>query len=108
MYKLLAIDLDGTLLNSYGTISNKNKQAIKKAKEKGIEVVIASGRHINLLLIIYTYIFSPMFAFLLLFYNSNILYNSFQQNLSKISSLKKLYLSNIYNVKRQYVFHKIN
>ena len=36
MYKLLAIDLDGTLLNSYGTISNKNKQAIKKAKEKGI------------------------------------------------------------------------
>ncbi len=47
MYKLLAIDLDGTLLNSYGTISNKNKQAIKKAKEKGIEVVIASGRHIT-------------------------------------------------------------
>ncbi len=34
MYKLLAIDLDGTLLNSYGTISNKNKQAIKKSKRK--------------------------------------------------------------------------
>ena len=53
MYKLLAIDLDGTLLNSYGTISNKNKQAIKKAKEKGIEVVIASGRHIMQKTIVY-------------------------------------------------------
>lgn len=43
-YKLLAIDLDGTLLNSYGEISEENKKAIKKAQEKGIEVVLASGR----------------------------------------------------------------
>lgn len=47
MYKLIAIDLDGTLLNSYGQISNKNKNAIEKAKENGIEVMIASGRHIT-------------------------------------------------------------
>ena len=44
MYKLIAIDLDGTLLNSYGEISEENKKAIKKAREKGIEVVLASGR----------------------------------------------------------------
>lgn len=43
-YKLLAIDLDGTLLNSYGEISEENKKAIKKAQENGIEVVLASGR----------------------------------------------------------------
>lgn len=43
-YKLLAIDLDGTLLNSYGEISEENKRAIKKAQENGIEVVLASGR----------------------------------------------------------------
>ena len=43
-YKLLAIDLDGTLLNSYGEISDENKRAIKKAQENGIEVVLASGR----------------------------------------------------------------
>ncbi len=43
-YKLLAIDLDGTLLNSYGEISEENKMAIKKAQENGIEVVLASGR----------------------------------------------------------------
>ena len=44
MYRLIAIDLDGTLLNSYGEVSEKNKQAIKYAIEKGVEVVIASGR----------------------------------------------------------------
>ena len=44
MYKLIAIDLDGTLLNSYGEITDKNKEAIKYALNKGIEVVLASGR----------------------------------------------------------------
>ena len=47
MYKLVAIDLDGTLLNSYGTISDRNKEAIRKAQEKGAEVIIASGRPIS-------------------------------------------------------------
>ena len=47
MYKLLAIDLDGTLLNSYGEVSLKTKQALKKAKEQGIEVVLSSGRTID-------------------------------------------------------------
>lgn len=44
MYRLIAIDLDGTLLNSYGEITNKNREAIKYAINKGIEVVLASGR----------------------------------------------------------------
>lgn len=44
MYKLIAIDLDGTLLNSEGEISLENREAIKQAKEKGIEIVITSGR----------------------------------------------------------------
>lgn len=44
MYKLIAIDLDGTLLNSYGEISEGNKEAIKYALDKNIEVVLASGR----------------------------------------------------------------
>ena len=47
MYKLIAIDLDGTLLNSYGTVSEKNKLALTKAKENGVEIVIASGRSTN-------------------------------------------------------------
>ena len=47
MYKLVAIDLDGTLLNSYGEISQRNKNAIKKSMERGIQVIIASGRPIT-------------------------------------------------------------
>lgn len=44
MYKLIAIDLDGTLLNSYGEVSSQNKEAIKKAIDRGIYVVLCSGR----------------------------------------------------------------
>lgn len=47
MYKLIAIDLDGTLLNSYGLISEKNRETIKKAQENGIKIVLASGRTTN-------------------------------------------------------------
>ncbi|MBZ9622010.1 Cof-type HAD-IIB family hydrolase [Clostridium sp. FP2] len=47
MYKLLAIDMDGTLLNSNKVISKGNKAAIKKAIEKGVKVVITSGRGLN-------------------------------------------------------------
>lgn len=44
MVKLIAIDMDGTLLTPNHTISERNVAAIKKAKEAGIEVVIATGR----------------------------------------------------------------
>ncbi|MGV2622952.1 UNVERIFIED_CONTAM: Cof-type HAD-IIB family hydrolase [Halobacillus marinus] len=41
---MIAIDLDGTLLNSSSQISEENVRAIKEAQEKGVEVVIATGR----------------------------------------------------------------
>lgn len=44
MIKLLALDLDGTLLNSRGKISDENKNAIRKAEVKGVLVTIATGR----------------------------------------------------------------
>lgn len=47
MYKLVAIDLDGTLLNSYGEVSEENRNMIKKATNQGIYVVLASGRTIS-------------------------------------------------------------
>ncbi|RSL34889.1 HAD family phosphatase [Salibacterium salarium] len=42
--KLIAIDMDGTLLNSQQTISRQNKEAIQAAISQGIQVVIATGR----------------------------------------------------------------
>lgn len=43
--KMIAVDLDGTLLNSESKISKENIDAIKKAREHGIEVVVATGEH---------------------------------------------------------------
>lgn len=42
--KLLALDLDGTLLNSEGQISERNKTAIRAAEDAGVKVTIATGR----------------------------------------------------------------
>jgi Cof subfamily protein (haloacid dehalogenase superfamily) len=44
MIKLLALDLDGTLLNSSGQIPEANKHAIKLAENAGVLVTIATGR----------------------------------------------------------------
>ena len=42
--KLVALDLDGTLFDSKGNISAENRQALKKASEKGIVIALSSGR----------------------------------------------------------------
>lgn len=42
--KLLALDLDGTLTNSEKKVSDKNKEYIRKAQDKGVKVILASGR----------------------------------------------------------------
>lgn len=47
MYKLVAVDLDGTMLNSYGVVTENTKNTIKKVIENGAEVIIASGRPID-------------------------------------------------------------
>ena len=47
MYKIVAIDLDGTMLNQYGIVTDETKQAIQKTIEKGTDVIIASGRPID-------------------------------------------------------------
>jgi Cof subfamily protein (haloacid dehalogenase superfamily) len=44
MIKLLALDLDGTLLNSRGEVPEANRIAIRAAEELGVLVTIATGR----------------------------------------------------------------
>lgn len=44
MYKMIALDMDGTLLNEKKEISKANIEAIKFARKKGIKVVLATGR----------------------------------------------------------------
>lgn len=47
MYKLVALDMDGTLLREDKTISDRTKKAIKDAREMGTTVVLATGRPIE-------------------------------------------------------------
>ena len=41
--KLIIMDMDGTLLTSQGEISKRTYDALIKAQEKGIKVILASN-----------------------------------------------------------------
>lgn len=43
-YKLVATDMDGTLLNSSNQVSERTKKAIANAKAKGVHIVLSTGR----------------------------------------------------------------
>lgn len=43
-YKALALDLDGTLTDHNKNLPEKNKEAIWKAIDKGVSIILASGR----------------------------------------------------------------
>lgn len=42
--RLLALDLDGTLLNSRGQVSERNRRALEDARSLGVRVAIVTGR----------------------------------------------------------------
>jgi Cof subfamily protein (haloacid dehalogenase superfamily) len=44
MIKLLALDLDGTVLNSKGDVSERTLNALRAAEDRGVFVTIATGR----------------------------------------------------------------
>ncbi len=43
-YKMLVMDMDYTLLNKQKEVSERNKLAVQRAIEKGVHVVVATGR----------------------------------------------------------------
>jgi hypothetical protein len=45
MIKLIALDVDGTLVDANNVVSPANERAVKKALSSGIKVVLAPGRH---------------------------------------------------------------
>jgi hypothetical protein len=52
-FKVAAVDLDGTLLCPQRTVSAANQRAIQRLRDHGCQIVMASGRrHEDILLII--------------------------------------------------------
>ncbi len=47
MYKLVAIDMDGTLLNDQHIVPDEVFEAIQQAKAEGIKIVLCTGRPIG-------------------------------------------------------------
>lgn len=47
MIKMIALDLDNTLLNSKKEISQRNEQVLKQLHEQGLRIVLCTGRPIN-------------------------------------------------------------
>lgn len=45
--RLIAIDLDGTLLNSQSEISNANQEALRAAASRGVKVALVTGRRFH-------------------------------------------------------------
>src|SRR5580698_5712303 len=43
-YRLLALDIDGTLVNSEHELTEPTRHAVLRAKAAGLEVVLATGR----------------------------------------------------------------
>ncbi len=43
-YRVLALDIDGTMTNSRGVITNQVKQAVRRAEQSGLMVYLVSGR----------------------------------------------------------------
>lgn len=46
-YKLIALDIDGTLLTTRGEITPRTSQALNQARQLGIQIVLVTGRRFN-------------------------------------------------------------
>ena len=42
--KLIALDMDGTLLNDQGQVTEKNRETLRRAAEAGVALAIGTGR----------------------------------------------------------------
>lgn len=46
-YRLLVLDVDGTLLNDEGNISKRTLAALRKVQQTGVQIILASGRPLH-------------------------------------------------------------
>ena len=43
-YKMLVLDVDGTLLNDEKEVSNRTLNTLRKVQQMGVRIMLASGR----------------------------------------------------------------
>lgn len=96
MIKLLAVDMDGTCLNSDGVMSPETLSALKKAADSGVIVVPTTGRNINCLPVplknqsFYKYIISSNGALVVDLENDEEIFKSYIKSETAAKILKKM------------------
>lgn len=60
MIRLIALDIDGTLLDSHWRVPDANRDAIRRATSRGIEVALVTGRRFDFALPVIEQIDSPL------------------------------------------------
>lgn len=101
MYKLIAIDMDGTLLNDQKQISAQNIKAISYAKSKGVKIVLATGRPIEGI--------KPYLKTLDLIsddeysinFNGGVIYNNLSNEIISSTTISGLELKKLYEVSKK-------
>ena len=43
-YRILALDIDGTILDPYGQLPDAVREAVRAARERGLWVILCTGR----------------------------------------------------------------
>lgn len=101
MYKLIALDMDGTLLTTDKKISEKNEAAIKAAEEKGVKIVLASGRPLKGLTRYLEELDLLKDEDYVLSFNGGLVQNARTQEIISKVSLKGSDLKNIYEISKK-------
>jgi hypothetical protein len=104
LFKLIALDLDGTLLNRNKEISSENLEVIYKVIDKGYEVVIATGRGYYLAKGLINSIKRPM---TILANNGNILRSSKDDKVIFSKFINKADFKNVLLLGKSYDLHPI-
>lgn len=104
MIRLIAIDLDDTLLNKQKEISLADRNSIQKAKLKGIKIVIASGRPFFRIKPILEILGLNQCSDYVIAFNGGLLTNGVNTTILQENILDYQSLQHIYSVLRKYDF----
>ncbi|UOY91288.1 Cof-type HAD-IIB family hydrolase [Ectobacillus sp. JY-23] len=100
-YKMIVLDLDDTLLRDDHTISPRTKEALMKAQEAGVKVVLASGRPTYAMLDIAKELRLEEFGSFILSFNGAKIINCHTNEELFSSTLSPEMVNRLYNISRR-------
>ncbi|MDG4657691.1 Cof-type HAD-IIB family hydrolase [Ectobacillus antri] len=100
-YKMIVLDLDDTLLRDDHTISPRTKEALMKAQEAGVKVVLASGRPTYAMLDIAKELRLEEFGSFILSFNGAKIINCRTNEELFSSTLSPEMVNRLYNISRR-------